>query len=299
MPTQPGDRARTGERLLPALPQEQRVAVLRAPLARLQAPTPRWCCNSAQGPNARRPERPPILLAPDAGGRAGRARSCFVAHQSFAGRHREQPSSGCAAPCSQQLAKQPRAAGGSRPDFLAFVARAGSTPASCQLQRVDWNSPARSCLEPDHAATRRCTRSTAGTICAGAFKPRSALPSRSSFNPQLPHEPLIFVECGAAARRCRRAMLAAADRQGLGADAARPLQGRRRSTADSATASPGLKGVSAPATTMIKRVADELKNELPRAQDVLHLVPPIPGRSRAGFKRARRTKACRRPAPRA
>ena len=121
------------------------------------------------------------------------------------------------------------------------------------------------------SATRRCTRSTAGTICAAGWSRRTGAAS-PSFIRALGDEPLIFVEVAltdddaggdrAAARRRTAAIW-------------RRRRRRRRCSIRSPTRS-----AASPASVfgnfLIKQVVEELKRELPRLTSFVTL-SPVPG----------------------
>lgn len=140
-------------------------------------------------------------------------------------------------------------------------------PGFLQLQRVGWNSPAQ-LLEQiiRHEAVHE--------IDGWDDLRRRLLPDRrcfAFFHPQLPDEPLIFVEV---------ALLPAMP------DAIEPLIGKRADPVDPrrfkvaafysiSNCQPGLRGVSL-GNFLIKRVAEELKRELPQLKAFCTL-SPIPG----------------------
>ena len=147
-------------------------------------------------------------------------------------------------------AEAARAAGASRPTSCTCC-RAGSTPASCELQRVDWNSPAQ--------LLEQIIRHEAVHEIDGWDDLRRRLqPDRrcfAFFHPQLPDEPLIFVEVAllpempsaiaplidkTARRRCRPSSFKVAAFYSI------------------SNCQPGLRGVSL-GNFLIKRVADELQ----------------------------------------
>jgi len=154
-------------------------------------------------------------------------------------------------------------------DFLHLLS-SWFSPGFLQLQRVDWNSPAQ-LLEQiiRHEAVHQ--------IDGWDDLRRRLQPDRrcfAFFHPQLPQEPLIFVEV---------ALLP--DMPG----AIEPLIDKASGTTPSSqikvaafysisNCQPGLKGVSL-GNFLIKRVADELQRELPQLKTFCTL-SPIPGFSR-------------------
>jgi malonyl-CoA decarboxylase len=140
-------------------------------------------------------------------------------------------------------------------------------PGFLQLRRVDWNSPARLLEELiRHEAVHRID---------GWDDLRRRLRSDrrcfAFFHPRLPDEPLIFVEV---------ALLAQMPGQiaPLIAKASEPLPPSQFKVAafySINNCEPGLKGVSL-GNFLIKRVADELKQELPQLKTFCTL-SPIPG----------------------
>jgi len=164
-----------------------------------------------------------------------------------------------------QLAKQPELQA-VEADFLHLLS-SWFNPGFLQLQRVDWNSPAQ-LLEQiiRHEAVHQ--------IDGWDDLRRRLQPDRrcfAFFHPQLPHEPLIFVEV-ALLPEMPAAIAPLIDK------ASEPMPADRFKVAafySISNCQPGLKGVSL-GNYLIKRVADELKNELPRLKTFCTL-SPIPG----------------------
>ena len=167
-----------------------------------------------------------------------------------------------------QLAKQPELQA-VEADFLHLLS-SWFNPGFLQLQRVDWNSPAQ-LLEQiiRHEAVHQ--------IDGWDDLRRRLQPDRrcfAFFHPQLPHEPLIFVEV-ALLPEMPAAIAPLIDK------ASEPMPADRFKVAafySISNCQPGLKGVSL-GNYLIKRVADELKNELPRLKTFCTL-SPIPGFAR-------------------
>ncbi len=167
-----------------------------------------------------------------------------------------------------RLAKQPHLQA-VEADFLHLLS-SWFNPGFLQLDRVDWNSPAQ--------VLEQLIRHEAVHAIDGWDDLRRRLqPDRRCFgffHPQLPREPLIFVEV---------ALLEAMP------DAIAPLiakaapvssSGRLRVAAfySISNCQPGLRGVSL-GNFLIKRVAEELKRELPQLRTFCTL-SPIPGFAR-------------------
>ena len=154
-------------------------------------------------------------------------------------------------------------------DFLHLLS-SWFNPGFLQLQRVDWNSPAQ-LLEQiiRHEAVHQ--------IDGWDDLRRRLQPDRrcfAFFHPQLPNEPLIFVEV-ALLPDMPNAIAPLIDK------ASAPLLAKQYKVAafySISNCQPGLKGVSL-GNFLIKRVADELKRELPRLKTFCTL-SPIPGFAR-------------------
>jgi len=167
-----------------------------------------------------------------------------------------------------RLAKQPGLQA-VEADFLHLLS-SWFNPGFLQLQRVDWNSPAQ-LLEQiiRHEAVHQ--------IDGWDDLRRRLQPDRrcfAFFHPQLPHEPLIFVEV-ALLPEMPAAIAPLIDK------ASEPMPTDRFKVAafySISNCQPGLKGVSL-GNFLIKRVADELKRELPRLKTFCTL-SPIPGFAR-------------------
>lgn len=167
-----------------------------------------------------------------------------------------------------RLAKQPELQA-VEADFLHLLS-SWFNPGFLQLQRVDWNSPAQ-LLEQiiRHEAVHQ--------IDGWDDLRRRLQPDRrcfAFFHPQLPHEPLIFVEV-ALLPEMPGAIAPLIDK------ASEPMPADRFKVAafySISNCQPGLKGVSL-GNFLIKRVADELKRELPRLKTFCTL-SPIPGFAR-------------------
>jgi malonyl-CoA decarboxylase len=167
-----------------------------------------------------------------------------------------------------RLAKQPELQA-VEADFLHLLS-SWFNPGFLQLQRVDWNSPAQ-LLEQiiRHEAVHQ--------IDGWDDLRRRLQPDRrcfAFFHPQLPHEPLIFVEV-ALLPEMPAAIAPLIDK------ASEPMPADRFKVAafySISNCQPGLKGVSL-GNFLIKRVADELKRELPRLKTFCTL-SPIPGFAR-------------------
>ena len=154
-------------------------------------------------------------------------------------------------------------------DFLHLLS-SWFNPGFLQLQRVDWNSPAQ-LLEQiiQHEAVHQ--------IDGWDDLRRRLQPDRrcfAFFHPQLPHEPLIFVEV-ALLPEMPAAIAPLIDK------ASKPMTPDRFKVAafySISNCQPGLKGVSL-GNFLIKRVAEELKRELPQLKTFCTL-SPIPGFAR-------------------
>ena len=154
-------------------------------------------------------------------------------------------------------------------DFLHLLS-SWFNPGFLQLQRVDWNSPAQ-LLEQiiRHEAVHQ--------IDGWDDLRRRLQPDRrcfAFFHPQLPNEPLIFVEV-ALLPEMPAAIAPLIDK------ASQPLPANQFKVAafySISNCQPGLKGVSL-GNFLIKRVADELKRELPQLKTFCTL-SPIPGFAR-------------------
>ena len=151
-------------------------------------------------------------------------------------------------------------------DFLHLLS-SWFNPGFLQLQRVDWNSPAQ-LLEQliHHEAVHQ--------IDGWDDLRRRLQPDRrcfAFFHPQLPHEPLIFVEV-ALLPEMPAAIAPLIDK------ASQPLPPKQFKVAafySISNCQPGLRGVSL-GNFLIKRVAEELKRELPQLKTFCTL-SPIPG----------------------
>ncbi len=152
------------------------------------------------------------------------------------------------------------------------------------MRRVDWNSPAQ--------LLEQIIRHEAVHEIDGWDDLRRRLqPDRrcfAFFHPQLPDEPLIFVEvallpemAGAIAPLIDKNVAAAA-----------PGQFKVAAFYSISNCQPGLRGVSL-GNFLIKRVAEELKRELPQLKTFCTL-SPIPGCARAGCAAAHRARPCSR-----
>jgi malonyl-CoA decarboxylase len=168
-------------------------------------------------------------------------------------------------------------------DFLHLLS-SWFNPGFLRLQRVDWNSPAQ-LLEQiiRHEAVH--------TIDGWDDLRRRLQPDRrcfAFFHPQLPDEPLIFVEV-ALLPTMPDAIAPLIDKA---AEPAPPSQFKVAAFYSISNCQPGLKGVSL-GNFLIKRVAEELKRELPQIKTFCTL-SPIPGFARwvrAGAPCAGLTKA--------
>ena len=143
-------------------------------------------------------------------------------------------------------------------------------PGFLQLQRVDWNSPAQ-LLEQliRHEAVHQ--------IDGWDDLRRRLQPDRrcfAFFHPQLPHEPLIFVEVALLPQMPER-IAPLIDKKSP------PLSANQFKVAafySISNCQPGLKGVSL-GNFLIKRVAEELKREVPQLRTFCTL-SPMPGFAR-------------------
>lgn len=154
-------------------------------------------------------------------------------------------------------------------DFLHLLS-SWFNPGFLQLHRVDWNSPAQ--------LLEQLIRHEAVHAIDGWDDLRRRLqPDRrcfAFFHPQLPQEPLIFVEVALLAE------MPDAIAPLIAKDAPAPLPARQRVAAFYSinNCQPGLRGVSL-GNFLIKRVAEELKRELPQLRTFCTL-SPIPGFAR-------------------
>ena len=143
-------------------------------------------------------------------------------------------------------------------------------PGFLQLQRVDWNSPAQ--------LLEQIIRHEAVHEIDGWDDLRRRLqPDRrcfAFFHPQLPHEPLIFVEV-ALLPEMPSAIAPLIDKK---ATPLPPTQFKVAAFYSISNCQPGLKGVSL-GNFLIKRVAEELKRELPQLKTFCTL-SPMPGFAR-------------------
>jgi malonyl-CoA decarboxylase len=154
-------------------------------------------------------------------------------------------------------------------DFLHLLS-SWFNPGFLQLQRVDWNSPAQ-LLEQiiRHEAVHQ--------IDGWDDLRRRLQPDRrcfAFFHPQLPHEPLIFVEV-ALLPEMPAAIAPLIDKASA---SMLPKQFKVAAFYSISNCQPGLKGVSL-GNFLIKRVAEELKRELPQLRTFCTL-SPIPGFAR-------------------
>jgi malonyl-CoA decarboxylase len=164
-----------------------------------------------------------------------------------------------------RLAKQPELQA-VEADFLHLLS-SWFNPGFLQLQRVDWNSPAQ-LLEQliRHEAVHQ--------IDGWDDLRRRLQPDRrcfAFFHPQLPHEPLIFVEV-ALLPEMPAAIAPLIDKA---SPALQPKQFKVAAFYSISNCQPGLRGVSL-GNFLIKRVAEELKRELPQLKTFCTL-SPIPG----------------------
>ena len=168
----------------------------------------------------------------------------------------------------ERMARQPALAA-VEADLLHLLS-SWFNPGFLQLQRVDWNSPAQ-LLEQiiRHEAVHR--------IDGWDDLRRRLQPDRrcfAFFHPQLPGEPLIFVEVALLPEMPAR-IAPLIDK------ASPPLPAREFRVAafySISNCQPGLKGVSL-GNFLIKRVAEELQRELPQLKTFCTL-SPIPGFAR-------------------
>jgi malonyl-CoA decarboxylase len=154
-------------------------------------------------------------------------------------------------------------------DFLHLLS-SWFNPGFLRLQRVDWNSPAQ-LLEQiiRHEAVH--------TIDGWDDLRRRLQPDRrcfAFFHPQLPDEPLIFVEV-ALLPAMPEAIAPLIDKA---SEPLPPAQFKVAAFYSISNCQPGLKGVSL-GNFLIKRVAEELKRELPQLRTFCTL-SPIPGFAR-------------------
>ena len=156
---------------------------------------------------------------------------------------------------------------GSLEDDLLHLLSSWFNPGFLELQKVDWNSPAR-LLEKliEHEAVH--------AIDGWDDLRRRLAPDRrcfAFFHPQLPNEPLIFVEV-ALVPEMPNCITPLIDKQ------SKPLSPDQFKVATFYSISncqPGLRGVSM-GNFLIKRVAEELHKELPQIKTFCTL-SPIPG----------------------
>lgn len=154
-------------------------------------------------------------------------------------------------------------------DFLHLL---GSwfNPGFLRLQRVDWHSPA-------HLLEQLIRHEAVHAIDGWEDLRRRLQPDRrcfAFFHPQLPDEPLIFVEV-ALLPEMPAAITPLIDK----ASAPQPPAGYRVAAFYSiSNCQPGLRGVSL-GNFLIKRVAGELQRELPRLRTFCTL-SPVPGLAR-------------------
>ncbi|MBS0448180.1 MAG: malonyl-CoA decarboxylase [Proteobacteria bacterium] len=154
-------------------------------------------------------------------------------------------------------------------DFLHLLS-SWFNPGFLQLHRVDWNSPAQ--------LLEQLIRHEAVHAIDGWDDLRRRLqPDRrcfAFFHPQLPQEPLIFVEV-ALLDEMPKAIAPLIAKAAPVLDAGRPRVAAFYSISN---CQPGLRGVSL-GNFLIKRVAEELKSELPSLRTFCTL-SPIPGFAR-------------------
>ena len=168
----------------------------------------------------------------------------------------------------ERLAKMPELAC-VEADFLHLLS-SWFNPGFLELKRVDWNSPAQ--------LLEQLIRHEAVHEIDGWDDLRRRLqPDRrcfAFFHPQLPSEPLIFVEV-ALLPAMPAAIAALIDKASTPLDAS---QFKVAAFYSISNCQPGLKGVSL-GNFLIKRVADELQRELPQVKTFCTL-SPIPGFAR-------------------
>ena len=156
-------------------------------------------------------------------------------------------------------------------------------PGFLQMRRVDWNSPAQ--------LLEQIIRHEAVHEIDGWDDLRRRLqPDRrcfAFFHPQLPDEPLIFVEV-ALLPEMPSAIAPLIDKA---SHAAAAEQFKVAAFYSISNCQPGLRGVSL-GNFLIKRVAEELQRELPQLQDLLHAVADPRLRALAARRRGLST-ACR------
>ena len=168
----------------------------------------------------------------------------------------------------ERLARQPELQA-LEADFLHLLS-SWFNPGFLQLQRVDWNSPAQLLEQIIH-------HEAVHEIDGWDDLRRRLQPDRrcfAFFHPQLPAEPLIFVEV-ALLPQMPGAIAPLIDK------ASRPLMPDQFKVAafySISNCQPGLKGVSL-GNFLIKRVAEELKRELPQLR-VFCTLSPIPAFAR-------------------
>jgi len=154
-------------------------------------------------------------------------------------------------------------------DFLHLLS-SWFNPGFLELQRVDWNSPAQ--------LLEQIIRHEAVHEIDGWDDLRRRLqPDRrcfAFFHPQLPAEPLIFVEV-ALLPEMPEAIAPLIDKA---SNALQPREFKVAAFYSISNCQPGLKGVSL-GNFLIKRVAEELKRELPQLKTFCTL-SPMPGFAR-------------------
>ena len=154
-------------------------------------------------------------------------------------------------------------------DFLHLLS-SWFNPGFLQLRRVDWNAPAQ--------LLEQLIRHEAVHAIDGWDDLRRRLqPDRrcfAFFHPQLPDEPLIFVEV-ALLREMPAAIAPLIDKASTPQDSG---QFKVAAFYSISNCQPGLKGVSL-GNFLIKRVAEELKREMPQLKTFCTL-SPIPGFAR-------------------
>lgn len=151
-------------------------------------------------------------------------------------------------------------------DFLHLLS-SWFNPGFLQLQRVDWNSPAQLLEQIIH-------HEAVHEIDGWDDLRRRLQPDRrcfAFFHPQLPREPLIFVEVALLPEM----PAAIAPLIGKASRPSAPGQFKVAAFYSISNCQPGLKGVSL-GNFLIKRVAEELKRELPQLRTFCTL-SPIPG----------------------
>lgn len=168
----------------------------------------------------------------------------------------------------QKVAKEPELKA-VEADFLHLLS-SWFNPGFLQLRRVDWNSPAQLLEQIIH-------HEAVHEIDGWSDLRRRLQPDRrcfAFFHPQLPDEPLIFVEV-ALLPEMPAAIAPLIDKA---SEPLAPGQFKVAAFYSISNCQPGLKGVSL-GNFLIKRVAEELKRELPQLRTFCTL-SPIPGFAR-------------------